>query len=67
MRSAFQKGALLRTLVDGEYRDVVIDYVTSNGRLAQCYWLQGGNKRFVTVSLPANARAGQPVRPRSAA
>jgi hypothetical protein len=67
MPTAFRKGASLRTLVGGQYRDVVIDHVTSNGRLAQCYWLQGGTKRYVAVSLPAEARAEHPIRSRSAA
>jgi hypothetical protein len=60
MSSGYGKGALLRALVEGQYRDVVIEHVSSNGRLAQCYWLQGSNKRFVTVSLEVNQRAGHP-------
>jgi hypothetical protein len=60
MPSGYQKGALLRALVEGQYRDVVIDYVTSNGRLAQCYWLQGSNKRFITVSLDVHEKATHP-------
>jgi hypothetical protein len=60
MLDEYRKGSLLRTVVDGEYREVVIDYVTSNGRLAQCYWLQGSNKRFVTVSLRVDERRVQP-------
>jgi hypothetical protein len=57
MRGGYRKGSLLRTFVDGQYREVVIDHVTSNGRLAQCYWLERGNKRFVTVSLGPGQRA----------
>jgi hypothetical protein len=60
--SAYRGGALLRTLVEGQYREMVIDYVTSNGRLAQCYWVDQGNKRFVTVTLPAESKAEQALR-----
>jgi hypothetical protein len=58
MPSGYGKGALLRALVEGQYREVVIEHVSSNGCLAQCYWLQGSNKRFVTVSLEVNQRVG---------
>lgn len=60
MSSAYQKGALLRTFVEGRDREVVIDYITSNGRLAQCYWLEQGNKRFVTISLRIEPK-GEPA------
>jgi hypothetical protein len=58
MTGEYHVGALLRALVNGQYRDVVIDHITSNGRLAQCHWLEKGNKRFVTVSLSMGERDG---------
>jgi hypothetical protein len=53
MNNQFRKGDVVRAFVDGQHRDLVIDEIASNGRLSQCYWLQGGSKQFVMVFLGA--------------
>lgn len=51
MNNQFRKGEVVRAFVEGQHRELVIDAVASDGRLAQCYWERGRSKQFVMVFL----------------
>jgi hypothetical protein len=53
MNNQLRKGDLVRAFVEGRDRELVIDEIASNGRLAQCSWFQGRSKQFVMVFLSA--------------
>ena len=46
-----RKGEVVLAFVEGQHRELVIHEITSDGRMAQCYWTQGSSKHFVTVFL----------------
>lgn len=47
--SQFHKGQIVWALVGGEQRELVVDEVTSNGTVAQCYWTNGRVRQFVML------------------
>jgi hypothetical protein len=53
MNTQFRQGDVVRAFVEGQDRELVIHEIASDGRLAQCYWVQGGRKQFVMVFLGA--------------
>lgn len=57
----FRKGQTVWALVQGEHRALIVDSVTSDCTVAQCYWTDGRNRHFVMV-LP---RARQKVERRA--
>lgn len=60
MNNQFRKGDVVRAFVEGQLRELVIDTIASDGRLAQCYWTEGRSKHFVMLFLGAlpNAQEG---------
>lgn len=53
MVNQFRKGETVLAFVEGQYRELVIDDIASNGQLAQCYWTEGATRRFVMIVIGA--------------
>jgi hypothetical protein len=51
MRNEFQEGDRVRLLVEGKWRDLQIETLTSDRRLAQCSWMERTAKHYVTCKL----------------
>jgi hypothetical protein len=52
----FRKGQIMWALVEGEQRQLVVDKVTSDGTVAQCYWTNGRIRQFVMVFAGARQK-----------
>jgi hypothetical protein len=52
----FRKGQTVWALVQGEHRALIVDSVTSDGTVAQCYWTDGRNREFVMVFAGAQQK-----------
>ena len=57
MNNQLRKGDVVRAFVEGHHRELVIDAIASDGRLAQCYWTEGRSKHFVMLFLGAEQNA----------
>ena len=51
MRNEFQEGDRVRLLVEGKWRDLQIETLTTDRQLAQCSWMERTAKRYVTCKL----------------
>lgn len=49
----FDTGDRIQAFADGEYRTVTIETVTTDGRIAQCSYTVGNNKRYGMCNLGA--------------
>lgn len=47
----FDTGDRIQAFADGEFRTVTIETVTTDGRIAQCSYTVGNNKRYGMCNL----------------
>ena len=53
----FREGDRVRLLVDGKWRELQIETLTSDRQLAQCSWTERTAKHYVTCKLGGLMRA----------
>lgn len=51
MVHSFRRGDVVLALCEGVSRELVVEQVSSDGRVAQCSWTTAGVKRYATVLL----------------